>query len=451
MRRARAAALLLGALLAAAAAGAPAQAQEAPERGASRTPLQHLVLVTQDHRSFDHYFGTRPGVDGLPADTCQPAGEGLPCVAPFHLSPSTALAPFNDGRPYLEAQLAGGRMDGFVQAYADTSADGRQTMGYYDRSELRYYWELADAYLLFDHYHAALPANGVANRYFAATAQPPPGAASAVPAGGWPAVPTIFDRLEAAGVTWKIYLEDADVPAPDEAQQARARARVPLLGMAAGPGTAPAAGHVVGLAQYYQDAAGGTLPSVSWVVATGATERPPAAPAAGMRFVRGLVTSLEASSAWPSSALLLDYDSSGGWYDHVPPPAAQGEPRGARVPAMLVSPFVRPGTVESAVMDSAAGLRLVEDNWGLAPLTARDAGSPALLGLLDPQLRRQAQLTGLVAAPHTPTQETVGIYLVYGLVLGLAGLLVALPLRRLPRAASTGAPALLAPTSTGQG
>lgn len=421
--RARAAALALAAA-ALAAIGGPvgASAQDAPHTSA-RTPLQHVVLVTQDHRSFDHYFGTRPGVDGVPANTCLPTGAGLPCVPPFHLTSTTVLAPFNDGRSYLEAQLDGGKMDGFVSAYADTAADGRQTMGYYDGSDLPYYWQLADEFVLFDHYHAALPTNGVANRYFAVTGAPPPQGVTSVPANGWPSVPTIFDRLTAAGVSWKVYVENYGQPNPTDAQLARFRARVPLLGLETNPDASALSGHVVGLSQYYTDAAQDTLPSVSLVVATGPTERPPAAPTAGMRFVRGLVTSLQTSRAWSSSALLLDYDSSGGWYDHVPPPPAEGQARGARVPALLVSPFARPGTVDSDVMDSAAGLRLLEENWGLAALTTRDATSPSILSVLDFGLQRHAQLTAVRDDVRTPVQQTLGIYLMYGLVLATAGLL----------------------------
>ncbi len=355
----------------------------AQDSGPAGKRLQHVVLVTQDHRSFDHYFGTRPGVDGVPRGVCLPSGTDQPCVKPYLLSGGAELTPFNDGRRYLQGQIDGGKMDGFVSVYAKSAADGRQTMGHLDRADLSYYWQLADDFMLMDHYFAAQPTNGVANRYFAVTGAVPPGGATAVPETGWPAVPTIFDRLDDAKVDWKVYVQGWGSTGPAAAVLARLRSRVPLLGMAAHQDPAALRGHVVDLSQYYRDAADDRLPAVSWVVATGPTERPPASPEAGMRFLRGLVLGLQTSRAWPASALMLDYDSSGGWYDHVPPPAAGDAARGARVPALLVSPLVRPGTVASDVMDSAAGLRLVEQNWGLPALTARDAGSPSLLSRLD--------------------------------------------------------------------
>ena len=368
MRRPRLAAALLVSWLLAAGLASPAAADAAP--GQARTALQHVVLVTQDNRSFDHYFGTRRGVEGIPKGTCQPSGGTAPCVAPFHLTDSANLTPLNDARRYLSAQLHGGKMDAFVSAYKDSATDGSLAMGYYGASDLPYYYQLADEFVLLDHYFSAAPANGVANRYFGVTAASTPRGQTAVPADGWPAVTTIFDRLSQAGVSWKVYVQGYGKDKPAAAALARDRARVPLLGMASNQDPSRLAGHVVGLDAYYNDAAANSLPAVSYVVATGPTDRSPAAPRTGEDFVKSLVTSLQSSRAWSTSALLLDYDSSGGWYDHVVPPAAQGAPRGARVPALLVSPFARPGTVNSQVLDAAAGLRLIEQNWSLRPPTS---------------------------------------------------------------------------------
>jgi phospholipase C len=414
------AALATGALAAplASGAGAAAAAQTVP-----RTPIRHVVVVLQDHRSFDHYFGTRRGVDGLPAATCLPAGAGLPCARPFHLSRTAGTTSFNDGRRYLERQLDGGRMDGFVTAYAGTAADGRATMGHYDRRDLPYYWRLADDNVLLDHFFSALPANGVANRYVSMTAAVPPHGATAVPADGWPDRRTIFDALGAAGVSWRIYVEHyGSARHWTEAETERIRARVPLLALA-GREQADLAGHVVDLERYYEDAATDRLPAVSYVVATGPTERPPSSPTPGQRFVRGLVTTLQASRAWSSSAFFLTYDSSGGWYDHVPPPAWEGQPRGARVPALLVSPYARRGLVDSDVMDVTALLRFVEDNWRLPPLTRRDASAPSLLAAFDFAHPRRADLTAPAIAAPAGSASWMVIYGAYGAALAVvAGL-----------------------------
>ncbi|MFL6139094.1 MAG: alkaline phosphatase family protein [Frankiaceae bacterium] len=424
-RRSLVAGWLAAAGLAAPLAGAalPALAAE-PAGPAARTPVHHVVVVMQDHRSFDHYFGTRPGVDGLPAGVCLPAGPHLPCAAPYRLGRSSGTTSFNDGRRYLERQLHGGRMDGFVTAYAGTAADGRATMGHYDRRDLPYYWRLADDYVLMDHFFSALPANGVANRYLSVTAAAPPRGATTVPTGGWPDVRTVFDALTDAGVSWRIYVEHyGNAHRWTDAETERMRARVPLLALA-GRDPAALAGHVVDLERYYEDAADDHLPAVSWVVATGPTERPPAAPGPGQRFVRGLVTTLQASRAWPSSAFFLTYDSSGGWYDHVPPPAWNGAARGARVPTLLVSPYARRGLVDHDVMDATALLRFIEDNWRVAPLTRRDAGAPSLLAAFDFGHARRADLASVPVAAPAGNASWAVIYGAYGGALVIVAALV---------------------------
>jgi phospholipase C len=102
-----------------------------------------------------------------------------------------------------------------------------------------------------------------------------------------------------------------------------------------------------------------------------------------MRFVRTLINNLMASPYWDSSAFLLSYDDWGGWYDHVRPPQIDGFGYGFRVPAILVSPFARRGYIDHTTLDFTSGLKFIEENWGLAPLTHRDATATSIAGAFD--------------------------------------------------------------------
>ncbi len=376
----------LGAAIAAAMAGAgiyPAAASAAPTK-APTTPIQHLVVMTQDQHSFDNYFGTRPGVDGLPAGVCTPATKGspAPCVKPFPVEGSGLHLSLVSSDTAQHAAIDRGRMDGFVYAQSAHTNAGKMAMGYYRPQDIPILSQMAGQSVLFDHWFSSVAAGSVANRLFAASGQSLP-ADGSVPEGGWGNMPFIFDRLQAAGVSWRIYVQNYEpaltiTTAGLTARRGGQVARAPVLASVRFAANPELAGHVVDLRQYYADLASGKLPAVSYIVSTSATERPPANPTAGQVLARNVVNSLSESSAWSTSAFLLYYDSSGGWYDHVPPPAAHGTQLGPRVPALLISPYASPGTVDHSVLDSAAILKFIEANWSVAPLTSRDRNSANL-------------------------------------------------------------------------
>lgn len=390
---------------------------------ASRTPLRHVVVMAQLGHTFDNYLGTRPGVDGFSPRVCVPgATASSPCVSPHPISgsPHAALALTVAGR---RTAVAGGRMDGFVRAQALYGASGRVAMGYYPAAQLPILTGLADRGVVFDHWFAAAPGGSIAGDLFAVSAYAP-GDPRVVPAHGWGDTPLIFDRLRAAGVSWRVYVENYDPHttiriAGSAAQRTQGQlARVPLLAETRWLG-APLQGHVVSLSRYYDDLADGGLPQVAFVVTTQHTESPPQAPATGQAVVRDVTNALLGSSAGSDSVLFLTYADSGGWYDHVVPVAADGAARGLRVPAVAISPYLRPGRVDHTVLDSAAILRLIEANWGLAPLTSRDANAPNLLRLFSfRDAPRPTSLVGVVASSPSPHQpDRAMLYAGYLLVL----------------------------------
>lgn len=371
------------------------------------TPVQHLVVMTQDAHSFDNYFGTRAGVDGIPPSACSPVHTGVatPCVVPFSLVDAGLHPTLRNTAAAQAASETGGTMDGFVVAQTTGRVDGTGAMGFYRPSDLPVTSQLADQGVLFDHWFSAEPGNGIANRVFALTGVTVP-EVSQVPAAGWPDLPVVFDRLQAAGVSWKVYVENYE-PALSLATAGRTElrggqvARVPLLAMARYEKDPALMSHVADLDTYYSDLAAGTLPAVSWIVTTASTERPPTDPTVGQRAVRSVVNALEESRDWGSSAFLLTYDSSGGWYDHVAPPVEKGYALGMRVPTILVSPYATAGTVDHTDLDSASVLRFIETNWSLLPLGARDSAAPDLATAFSFQaVPRAAAVVGLV--DHTP-------------------------------------------------
>jgi phospholipase C len=310
---------------------------------AAETPLGHVVLLMQENRSFDHYFGRFPGADGLPA--------GAP------VTPATrdcVVDPPHDEEAVRSAAATG--------AFAAPAA-----RLVFSERQVPLAWALARRFTLCDRYFASVLGPTFVNRLFSVAAS----------SGGFTdnpgridtarlPRPNIVDRLDAAGVEWACYLghtPDARYNPvayyPERESDPRANRR---------------------FSQFLADASAGRLPAVSWVVPEDPlTEHPATPPQWGQRFAALTVRALAASPVWRDTALVINYDESGGFYDHVPPPADAGY----RVPCTVVSPFARPGHVSHAVYDHASALALVERTFGLAPLGARDAAASPLEDCFD--------------------------------------------------------------------
>jgi phospholipase C len=158
---------------------------------------------------------------------------------------------------------------------------------------------------------------------------------------------------------------------------------VPLLAYARYVDDPRLFGKIVDLDQYYDDAARGQLPAVSFIAPAGDSEHPPGSIRAGQNLVRTLLTQLMRSPNWNSSAFLWSYDDWGGWYDHVAPPQVDRYGYGFRVPALLVSPYARRGYVDSTTLDFTSALKFIEVNWRLKPLADRDRKARTFLGAFD--------------------------------------------------------------------
>jgi phospholipase C len=310
---------------------------------AAETPLGHVVLLMRENRSFDHYFGRFPGADGLPAG------------APVTPARQDCIADPPHDEEAVQAAAASG-------AFADPAA----RLVFAER-DVPLAWALARRFTLCDRYFASVLGPTFVNRLFSVAAAA--GDFTDNPTGIDPARlprPNIVDRLDAAGVGWACYLAHAPDARYDPVAYYPERESDPRANRS--------------FADFLADAASGRLPAVSWVVPEDPlTEHPATPPQWGQRFAALVVRALATGPAWRDAALILNYDESGGFYDHVPPPPGLGY----RVPCTVVSPFARPGHVSHAVYDHASALALVERTFGLAPLGSRDAAASPLEDCFD--------------------------------------------------------------------
>ena len=401
----------------------PASASAAPR---PKTPIKHLVLLMQANHSFDNYFGTYPGADGIPRGTCQPvslSGNGG-CVAPYHLGDVT-VPDLDHPLAIFRRQHRSGRMDGFVASYRQLGAGlHKSVMGYYDQRDIPFAWSVAQRYVLFDRFFSSASAGTLANHMYWVAGTRGTNDEDQIPAGGF-TMPTIFDRLEKAGVSWRFYVENYDPGVtyrdPGKGPRRQQPKTVPLLAFNRFIDDKHLNSHIVDLDRYYDDVRDGRLPAVSYIVTSASSERPPGSVTAGQQLIRTLVTTLIASKAWSSSAFMWAYDDWGGWFDHVPPPRPDRYGYGFRVPALLLSPYAKRGVVDHSVLDFASMLRFIEDNWGLKPLSTRDARAHSIASAFDFKAKpRPAEL--LPAPGAKPPKALKGRGVVYFFYFGALAL-----------------------------
>jgi phospholipase C len=422
------------ALVTAAALAAPAcaSAEVAP-----KTPIKHVISLMQENHSFDNYFGTYPGADGIPKGTCMPYTLGNPhsaCAKPFRIG-NRAIEDINHSSKIFRAQYHRGRMDGFVAGLTrETGKPSAQTMGHYDDGDIPYYWNVADNYTLFDRFFTSARAGSVTNHMFWMTATPGNRKGEVIPKGGFGKLPTIFDRLEKKGISWKVYVQNYDPRITFRAKILGDRGSqivwVPLLDYARYIDNPRLFAHIVPIEQYYEDLRRGTLPAVSYVAPSGSSEHPPGSIKAGETFVRTMINALMRSSSWSSSAFTWTYDDWGGWYDHVKPPKVDRFGYGFRAPALLVSAYSKRGYVSHKTLDFTSILRFIEDNWGLRSLSSRDRRANSIADAFDFAAGpREAVFLGRergVVAAKEPRRLAVYVSYATALVLVLAVIALAI-------------------------
>jgi phospholipase C len=344
-------------------------------------PIKHVIVMMKENRSFDHLLGQlstsgQPDAEPVPAGFSNPDPMGAP-VARYHETTTCDKADPPHQWDDMHTQWDDGKMNGFVKSGVNSSpaTDGHFTMGYYDASDLPFYYWLANTFALADHNFPSVLSGTWANRDYlvAGTSR---GIKNTLTDPQLSGVPLIFDSLDAAKVSWDIFTNDAG----------------PLEFSVAWGDRKNWKGDTDLLAAL----SSGTLPAVSFVDATGVVrpeldEHPPADVQAGEGWTRMMIDALIKSPVWPETVLFFTYDEAGGFADHVPPPtscvasADQSEftQLGVRVPLVAVSPWARRHFVSHSVHQHTSILRFIELVFNLPALTARDANSDALLDLFD--------------------------------------------------------------------
>ena len=428
----------LGALLtfvAITALSMPADAQEQP-------PIDTIVIVMQEDRTYDNYFGTYPGANGWPEGftmAVDPFDLAAGAVAPFKLD-STRTPSLPHSAKAMVRAFNKGSMDGFIDsAEAYGATDPALTMGYYDYRDIPFYWHLADEYVLADNWFSSVMGPSFPNHLylFAATMTGPNGERyTSVPAEGLDVV-TIFDRLEEAGVSWKVYVQGYDPTANFRSTEARLGLTdtaaqliwVPLVGIPRFIDDPVLNSKIVDLSEFFVDAANSELPSVAMITPSGLSEHPPGDLKLGHFFAVDLLEALMVSDQWDRSAFILTWDEWGGWADHVAPPQVDEDGYGMRVPGLIVSPYAKRGYVDSTLYDHTSVLATIEWLFDVDPLTPRDANAAPFENAFDftqppraPVFPAPEYLPEEETPPELPLEELNGVYaLVFGSLVVVAG------------------------------
>ena len=425
----------------------PAPSPPVTSAAAGIHKIKHVVVIMQENRSFDTYFGTYPGADGIPMSNgqptvCVPQPSG-PCVRPFHLT-----ADVNTGGPHSQVDattdINGGKMDGFVidaekgrrgcanpNDPACTNGRTPDVMGWKDAREIPNYWTYAQNFVLQDHMFEpnaswSLPEHLFMVSEWSAHCTVPGDPASCVNALQNPGTPTNRARaakgpdyawtdltylLHKSNIGWGYYVVAGNEP---DCENDAAVSCAAVKQNASTPGiwnplpyfdTVRQDGqeaNIQSVADFYTQAKSGTLPAVSWVVPSGAvSEHPPGTTSAGQSYVTSLVNAVMASPDWDSTAIFLSWDDWGGFYDHVAPPAIDVNGYGLRVPGLVISPYAKRGFIDHQTLSFDAYAKFIEDDFlGGQRLDPKTDGRPDPR----PDVRENAPQLGDITAAFDFTQ-----------------------------------------------
>jgi len=378
------------------------------------TDIDHVVILIQENRSFDHYFGSYRGVRGFSdqsvafqqTDPANTTSSPVGALLPFHLDTSKVNAACthdinHDWVPQHQS-WNNGAMDGFVSSRLPiNSNDAVLSMGYYTRGDLPYYYGVADAFTICDNYFCSVMGPTDPNRLYTMAASLDPDGRNGGPilqtiitgraaARGRLTYTTMPEQLQARGISWKVY------SSPDENVRGGVLSDNVLSYFKTFQDPASVLHQNAFGPQFpvdfLADASSGRLPQVSWLVGSVLTsDHPPSPSTFGENILSLIVTALTANPAvWAKTALFVTYDENGGLFDHVAPvtaplgtpgeyvtapaipdPTVTGSPAiagpiglGFRVPMLIISPFSRGGFVSSDLFDHTSVLRFLETRFG---------------------------------------------------------------------------------------
>jgi phospholipase C len=382
-------------------------APDSPPTGIHK--IRHVVVLMQENRSFDTYFGTYPGADGLPMYVCLPNPRERRCERPF-----VDHADVNGGGPHgdvaARADVNHGKMNGFVvQAElgargcldltnpACTNSSTPDVMGYHTESDIPNYWAYARNFVLQDHMFEPNASWSLPEHLFQVSEwsakctkhNEPNSCRNALQEPGLPMdfnigantakTPPIYAwtdltyLLHKAGVSWGYYVVKGTEP---DCEDDNAVSCGPVPQNSRTPGiwnplpnfdtvrNDRQLRNIKSVDRFYTAAHEGTLPAVSWVVPSGAvSEHAPSRVSRGQSFVTSLVNAVMSGPDWDSTAIFLAWDDWGGFYDHVVPPKVDENGYGLRVPALVISPYARQGYIDHQTLSFDAYVKFIEDDF----------------------------------------------------------------------------------------
>jgi phospholipase C len=401
-------------------------------------PIKHIVVIMQENRSFDNYFGTYPGANGIPRGTCVPFSPGNPslgCVKPF-LSTDVISGDLPHGYQSSVIAYDNGKMDGFMLGENENS----KTMSVYDNRTIPYYWDLAKHYVLADNFFSSVLSYSLPNHWFAIAGQAPatsmfyfmhrppnnnilnnaengsvitegnPNETESFGVNPNPTSANIRDEIARVyleesnltktvadlfmnnsvihnnnSITWKYY--DHLVQAGSYKSAVASGRAFEFWNPFSAKGstyTTNYSPHFVNRAQIFTDLKTGSFPEVSWVIPSfPISEHAPANITTGMNWVKDVLNAIMSSPYWNSTAIILTWDDYGGFYDHVPPPQIDKYGLGFRMPTLIISPYAKPGYIDHTQYQFESMLKFIEWRFNLRPLTQRDLYANNLLNAFD--------------------------------------------------------------------
>ena len=379
--------------------------------------IRHVVIIMQENRSFDSYFGTYPGADGIPGLAgnpgqvpCLPDPNTGGCDQPFHdRQDQNVGGPHDEGA--ARADVAGGFMNGFVRdqehglrkckqvfdPYCSLNRTSHDAVGYHNGADIPNYWSYANHFVLQDHMFQSvaswsLPSHLSMVSGWVAHCVVPHVVSSCVTSFN-PGLPPDYARhkgvvnpntpdyawtdltylLHKYGVSWNYYVfkgaqpdceQDSQIICGPVGQNARTPGiwnPLPYFDTVRQDGQL---GNIQSLSHFFSAAKTGTLPAVSWITPNKTvSEHPPALVSAGQTYVTGLVNAIMRSPDWKSTAIFIAWDDWGGFYDHVTPPRVDALGYGIRVPGLVISPYAKRGYIDHQTLSFDAYLKFIEDDF----------------------------------------------------------------------------------------
>jgi len=389
--------------------------------------IQHIVFIIKENRSFDNYFGTFPGADGATTGKIS-TGD----VIPLGHTPDRTPHDLCHSWFCATQSIDGGNMDRFDMVYQGNINGTMLPYTQLTEQDIPNYFALAKQFVLADRMFSSLEGASFPNHLYTIAAdsggvvQNPNDPLNPTNSGilTWGCdsdsvttvlmvdddgdvstkfpcfdIPTLGDRLEAAGISWKSY-------APGPGQPGYMFSTYDAIDHIRN--TSLWAEHVVPDTQFAADALSGNLPAVSWVVTGSGSEHPNASSCVGEDWTVTQLNAIMQGPDWASTAIFITWDDFGGFYDHVPPPIMDQYGLGPRVPLLIISPYAKSGYVSHTQYEFSSVLRLIEKRFGLQSLATRDAEANDMLDSFD--FSQQPQPPLVLQTRSCPVVATNNLY-----------------------------------------